>query len=193
MPTRLVPDNLKTAVVLARFGGDPVIQRSYRECAEHYGFRIAPTPPRSPQHKGKVEQGGARTVEISTTEHDLRATHDPPTVPGKRQTPLNHPPPGKVSGIILSRDGCRQQSAAIGPATTVLVEQLLVLRPEDRLRSAGRVLLLAASYSPERLEQACARAQHFGEADYPIVNRIPAGGSRRHRSPPPTCGRPVSS
>jgi len=55
VPARVVPDNLKAAVVRASFGGDPVIQRAYRECAEHSGFRIDPTPPR---FKGKVEQGG---------------------------------------------------------------------------------------------------------------------------------------
>ncbi|MBK8180453.1 MAG: IS21 family transposase [Planctomycetes bacterium] len=36
---------------------DPLIQRSYRELARHYGFQIDPTPPRSPEKKGKVEAG----------------------------------------------------------------------------------------------------------------------------------------
>jgi Mu transposase-like protein len=35
-----------------------VVQRAYRECAEHYGFLISPCRPRTPEHKGKVEQGG---------------------------------------------------------------------------------------------------------------------------------------
>jgi hypothetical protein len=35
---------------------------AYRECAEHYGFLIAPCRPRTPQHKGKVEQGGVHYV-----------------------------------------------------------------------------------------------------------------------------------
>jgi transposase len=279
VPERLVPDNLKAAVVRASFGGDPVIQRAYRECAEHYGFRIDPNPPRSPHLKGKVEQGGvhyvkrnflagreptrsgelnqalwrwcreiagqrihgttkhrplmrfeqteqatllplpripydpaswkqvrvyrdcyvtvdgayysvpfrlvgqavwvrvgSRTVSIYTSDHDLVATHDQAREPGQRQTQLDHLPSGKVVGITLSRDGCRQQAAAVGPATTALVEQLLAHRPEDRLRSAGRILRLAAAYSPARLEQACARAQHFGEADYPTVKRILTAG-----------------
>lgn len=38
------------------------MQRSYRECAEHYGFLIAPCRPRTPRHKGKVEQGGVHNV-----------------------------------------------------------------------------------------------------------------------------------
>jgi hypothetical protein len=38
------------------------VQRSYREFAEHYGFLIAPCRPRTPRHKGKVEQGGVHYV-----------------------------------------------------------------------------------------------------------------------------------
>jgi transposase len=61
VPRRLVIDNLKAAIVRASFH-DPVVQRAYRECAEHYGFLIAPCRPRTPQHKGKVEQGGVHYV-----------------------------------------------------------------------------------------------------------------------------------
>ena len=57
VPTRVVVDNLKAAIVRASWH-DPVVQRAYRECAEHYGFLIAPCRPATPQHKGKVEQGG---------------------------------------------------------------------------------------------------------------------------------------
>lgn len=61
VPQRLVIDNLKAAVVRACWE-DPLVQQSYRECAEHYGFLIAPCRPRTPQHKGKVEQGGVHYV-----------------------------------------------------------------------------------------------------------------------------------
>jgi transposase len=59
VPAVIVPDNLKAAVVRAAFvvDDDPVIQRSYRELARHYGFQIDPAPPRAPQKKGKVEAG----------------------------------------------------------------------------------------------------------------------------------------
>jgi transposase len=58
-PRTLVPDNLKAAVVRAAFGADddPEAQRDYRELARFYGCRIDPTPPRSPEKKGKVESG----------------------------------------------------------------------------------------------------------------------------------------
>lgn len=60
VPAVLVPDNLKAAVIRAAFGvGDePVLNRTYRELARHFGFQIDPTPPRSPEKKGKVERSG---------------------------------------------------------------------------------------------------------------------------------------
>jgi transposase len=55
----VVPDNLKAAVIRAAFTpSEPTtLNRSYRELARHYKFKIAPTPPRSPEKKGKVESG----------------------------------------------------------------------------------------------------------------------------------------
>jgi transposase len=61
VPERIVVDNLKAAIVQACFD-DPLVQQTYRECAEHYGFLIAPCRPATPQHKGKVEQGGVHYV-----------------------------------------------------------------------------------------------------------------------------------
>lgn len=61
VPRRIVLDNLKTAIVQACWE-DPQVQQAYRECAQHYGFRLAPCRPRTPQHKGKVEQGGVHYV-----------------------------------------------------------------------------------------------------------------------------------
>ncbi len=60
-PKRIVLDNLKAAITKACWD-DPQVQQAYRECAEHYGFLIAPCRPRTPEHKGKVEQGGVHYV-----------------------------------------------------------------------------------------------------------------------------------
>lgn len=59
VPKVVVPDNLKAAVIRAAFAVDDetTLNRSYRELARHYGFTIDPTPPRSPEKKGKVEAG----------------------------------------------------------------------------------------------------------------------------------------
>src|SRR5690606_10006085 len=61
---------------------DTVLNRSYRELARHYGFRIGPTPPRSPEKKGKVESGvkyvngnfgaGLGLVDIRTVNLDVQ-------------------------------------------------------------------------------------------------------------------------
>ncbi len=61
VPRRLVVDNLKAAIIRACWD-DPQVQQSYRECAAHYGFLIAPCRPYTPEHKGKVEQGGVHYV-----------------------------------------------------------------------------------------------------------------------------------
>lgn len=61
VPQRLVVDNLKAAIIKACWD-DPEVQHSYRECAQHYGFLIAPCRPYTPEHKGKVEQGGVHYV-----------------------------------------------------------------------------------------------------------------------------------
>ena len=61
VPRVVVPDNLKAAVVQAAFGASDrhriELNRSYRELARHYGFKIDPTPVYAPEKKGKVESG----------------------------------------------------------------------------------------------------------------------------------------
>lgn len=61
VPKRVVVDNLKAAIVRAAWD-DPEVQRAYRECAEHYDFLSAPCRSHTPEHKGKVEQGGVHYV-----------------------------------------------------------------------------------------------------------------------------------
>lgn len=55
-PRRVVPDNLKAAVIQALID-EPVLGEAYRRLAQHYGFLISPTRPHTPRHKGKVESG----------------------------------------------------------------------------------------------------------------------------------------
>lgn len=61
VPVRLVLDNLKTAIIKAIFD-DPQVQYTYQECALHYGFLLSPCRVATPEHKGKVEQGGVHYV-----------------------------------------------------------------------------------------------------------------------------------
>jgi transposase len=55
-PRRVVPDNLKAAV-LKILVHDPVLGEAYRRLALHYNFLVSPTLPETPRHKGKVESG----------------------------------------------------------------------------------------------------------------------------------------
>lgn len=56
LPKKIIIDNAKCAITKACYH-DPVVQRSYGDCAEAYGFIIAPCPPYDPQKKGRVESG----------------------------------------------------------------------------------------------------------------------------------------
>lgn len=57
VPKVIVPDNLKAAVVRAAFAasGTAALNRSYRELARYYGFKVDPVPAYAPKKKGKVE------------------------------------------------------------------------------------------------------------------------------------------
>ena len=54
VPEKVVPDNLKAAVIKASFEC-PLINRVYQNLAEHYGFLISPCLPKKANHKGGVE------------------------------------------------------------------------------------------------------------------------------------------
>ncbi|GHU09426.1 integrase [Spirochaetia bacterium] len=54
VPHLLVPDNTKTAVIKARYY-DPVLNKTYKEMAGHYGTVIVPARSRRPTDKAPVE------------------------------------------------------------------------------------------------------------------------------------------
>jgi len=117
-------------------------------------------------------RGGTQTVQIYTTDYQLVTTHQRAHKPGQRLTNLDHLPTHKVSGVILTRDGCRLRAEEIGPATQEVVEGMLNHRPEDRLRMAGRLLKLGERFGPERLEVACTRAIRFDDPAYMTIKHI---------------------
>jgi len=294
VPKRVVIDNLKAAIVRACWD-DPQVQHAYRECAQHYGFLIAPCRVRTPEHKGKVEKGGVHYVKrnflagreptsiaqanrdarrwlhttagerihgttrerplerfererqalqalphtsydlavwkqvklhrdchvvfdkayysapfrlvgqqlwvrggtqhlrIYTHDYQLVATHSRAQRPGQRLTNLDHLPQDKVPGLIITREACRQQASRIGSATTAVVNRLLDHRPEDRLRTAGRVLRLADRFGTQRLEAACGRALRFDDPSYLTVKHILEQGLDRQRPPSPQPAPPAKA
>jgi len=283
VPRKVVIDNLKAGIVKACFD-DPQVQRAYRDCAEHYGFLIAPCRVRQPQEKGKVEsgvhyversflagramarlsdnnvkvlvwveqiaglrihgttrwqpliqfqqveraallplpptpfelatwkqaklhrdchvqfdrayysapfryvgqtlwlRGDARTVRLYA-DYTLVATHPRATTSGQRVTNLDHLPAEKADALTLTPERCRAEAAQIGPATAQVVQQLLDERPLDRLRSVRKLLRLAQTYTPLRLEQACARALRFETVNYVSVKQILQNGLEAEETP----------
>lgn len=116
-------------------------------------------------------RGGVQQVQVYTSDYCLVATHPRAQKAGQRLTHHNHLPPHKLPGLTITRETCRTQAAEVGPATEEVVHRLLDHRPEDRLRSAGRLLRLAERFGPDRLEKACRRALHFGDPTYRTVKR----------------------
>jgi len=117
-------------------------------------------------------RGGTREVQIYTSDYKLVATHPRAQRPGRRMTHLDHLPPHKVPGLTINRDTCRQQASEIGSATQEVVNRLLDHRPEDRLRTAGRLLRLTERFGPQRLEAACTRALRFDDPAYMTIKHI---------------------
>ncbi len=298
VPRKVVLDNLKAGLVKACFD-EPQVQRAYRDCAEHYGFLIAPCRVREPQEKGKVEsgvhyvvrnllagrsyterpfdqrranrdaldwiatvagqrwhgttrwqplaqfkaveqaallplpatpfelatwkqaklhrdcyvqfdkayysapvryvgqrlwvRGDAHTVRIYA-DYALIVTFPRATQPGQRQTNLDHLPIAKADALTLTPARCQAEAAQIGVATQQVVQQLLDERPLDRLRTVRKVLRLAQTYPPVRLERACARALRFDTATYRSIKQILQKGLETEvplASPPPDSAPPV--
>ena len=57
VPSVCLPDNTRRAVLRAAFGisGPTELERSYREFAARWGFKVDPAPPGDPRKRGKVE------------------------------------------------------------------------------------------------------------------------------------------
>jgi len=102
----------------------------------------------------------------------LLVTHPRAIRPGQRMTKLEHYPEEKSFYLIHTREYCQAQAGRIGPHCGQVVAQLLEERPLDRLRSVQGLLGLARRYSPARLEAACTRALHYGDASYRRLKRI---------------------
>ncbi len=138
-------------------------------------------------------RGGTQEVQIYASDYSLVATHTRAQRPGQRTTNLAHLPHHKVAGLILTRDACREQAAQVGQATREVVDQLLDHRPEDRLRTAGRVLRLGDRFGLERLEAASARALRFGDPAYPTIKRILELGLDAESLPPVASSPPATT
>jgi hypothetical protein len=109
-------------------------------------------------------------------DYRLVASHLRARRPGERVTVTAHLPPEAQAFFARDRHWCAARAAEIGPATAELIERLLADRIVERLRAAQGVLRLAETYSPTRLEAACARALYHASPFYRTVSTILRGG-----------------
>jgi len=154
-----------------------------RDCYVHFDRAYYSVPFRLVGQQIWVS-GGTRTVQLYTADYQLVATHSRAQHPGQRSTHLDHLPRHKVPGLTISREDCRRRAIQVGPSTQEVVNRLLDHRPEDRLRTAGRLLNLAQRFGPQRLEAACARALRFDDPAYRTIKHILEAGLERDHLPP---------
>ncbi len=117
-------------------------------------------------------RAGLREIRLFSSDFALLATHSRANRAGERLTQPDHLPPEKVRGLTATRPNVQAQANAIGPATAQVVTELLAARPVDKLRTALRIVHLAETYPPARLEAACVRGLAFGDTSLPTLNRI---------------------
>jgi hypothetical protein len=123
VPKTIVPDNLKAAVIRAAFGVDEetALNRSYRELARHYGFVVDPTPPRSPEKKGKVESS------VRYVKHNYFKAHAPQDIREAR---------GGLQRWLVDIAGQRRHGTTGQRPAEVFVQQeksLLLKLPRERM------------------------------------------------------------
>ena len=117
-------------------------------------------------------RAGLREIRLFSGDYALVATHPRAAEPGQRSTQLDHFPPEKVRGLTVTRSSVQAEAQSIGPATAQVIAELLASRPLDKLRTALRVLRLAETFTPARLEAACARGVAFGDVNLLTLKRI---------------------
>jgi|SRR5581483_2624389 len=117
-------------------------------------------------------RAGLREVRLFSENFELLVTHRRAVRPGERLTKLDHFPPEQVTYLTATRASCQVRADAIGSATGQVVAELLDSRPVDKLRTAVRLLKLAETYPPARLEAACARGLAFGDVRLVTLKHI---------------------
>jgi transposase len=125
------------------------------------------------KHVGKDLQAhiGERTVELYEGVELVR-THLRAKEKGEWHTCLEDYPPEKAAYLERTPERCREIARGIGPETAGVVDSLLDERPLDQLRAVQRLLKLEEKVGSDRLEAACRRALHFGDARYRRVRDI---------------------
>jgi transposase len=155
VPKRVVPDNLKAAVIQALVH-DPVLGEAYRRLALHYGFLISPTIPRTPQHKGKVENGvhyvqrnfmaGQQFVDIDTA--NLRLQRWVNERAGVRDHGTTHQPPLR---LFADDEQAALQPLPATPFTLLQIKPVKV-HPDCHVTLDGSYYSVAYTYIGQTLD-----------------------------------------
>jgi len=155
VPQRIVPDNLKAAVLQALVD-DPVLGEAYRRLALHYGFLISPTRPGTPQHKGKVESGvhyvkrnfmaGQTFTDILVANQRLKVWVQEQA--GSREHGTTHQPPWRLF--------VEQERAALQPLPsepfTLCELKMVKVHPDCHVTLEGSFYSVPYRYCGQRLE-----------------------------------------
>jgi transposase len=94
-----------------------------------------------------------------------------------RQTDYNDYPPEKIAFMQKTPAWCRSRSAAVGPACSTVIDELLAPGVLYRLRAAQGILGLADKHGADRLEAACARALAAGDPTYKTIKGVLRAGT----------------
>jgi transposase len=113
---------------------------------------------------------GARVVEIYL-DYELLKTHLK-GARGQRVTDWNDYPPEKAAFFQRTPDWYRSRASLIGNSTRESIDALLGEHAFHYLRQCQGILRLGEKYGPDRLEQACTRANAFGDPTYRTVKTI---------------------
>ena len=113
---------------------------------------------------------GSKIVEIYL-DYELIKTHSRGDR-GRRVTDWNDYPPEKAAFFQRTPEWYRHKASLVGVSTREVVESLLKEHAFHHLRQCQGILRLGETYGQERLEQACARANAFGDPCYRTVRTI---------------------
>lgn len=147
VPKTIVPDNLKAAIIRAAFGAadrhEISLQRSYRELARHYGFKVDPTPAYAPEKKGKVESGVkyvCRNFFATCTAGDLPAANrELAEWLEKTASTRNHGSTGKAPGAMFAAE---EKATLIALPTTryeIVIWKTATVHRDSHVEFAGRL------------------------------------------------------
>lgn len=100
------------------------------------------------------------------------ANHSRAYVKGAFQRKTEHAPAYLENVWKANKEGLEILAEKRGGAIEIVVKQLLSHSVKDRLHAVRRIFDLEKAFGQIRLEAACKRSLHFGEAEYSNIKSI---------------------